>query len=224
MSSSFEAGPFTEEELQVLESYRVPRSEEWSLRSPALIVVDITESFVGPDLPVAEAQRESPTACGENGWRAIEKVAPLLDAFRAAGAPVAFSGFGWLPAAPGVPARAGRSETALRPDVVVKELAPQPGEFEFVKVKPSAFFGTPLMTWLNSWGVDQVVVVGCTTSGCVRATVLDAYSYGLDVLLPHDGCFDRVTTSHQVSLTELNVRYARIVSCADVITEFEERR
>lgn len=215
--------PLSEEEVQILAAYRAPRPAEWSLRSPALIVVDVTESFVGPDLPVAEAQRESPTACGENGWRAIEKVAPLLAAFRAAGAPVAFSGFGWLPSPSGVTARPGAGSTTLRPDVVVADLAPMPGEYEFVKIGPSAFFATALLTWLNTRGVDQVVVVGCTTSGCVRATVVDAYSYGLEVLLPHDGCFDRVETSHRMSLTDLDVKYARVLTCADVIAKLEGR-
>ena len=213
---------FSDEELQILETYRVPRPDTWGLSSPALVVVDMTESFVGPDLPVPEAQRECPTACGENAWRAIERVQPLLAAFRAAGAPVAFTGFGFLPPAPGAPVL--RPPTALRPDVVVEQLSPRAGELELVKVKPSAFFGTPLLTWLVTRQVDQVVVVGGTTSGCVRGTALDAYSHGFDVLVPRDGCFDRVQTSHEVTLTDLDIKYARTVTCADVIDRLGERR
>ena len=61
------------------------------------------------------------------------------------------------------------------------------------------------------------MVVGGATSGCVRGTVLDAYSHGLDVLIGYDGCFDRVRTSHVATLTDLDVKYGRLVSCAELV-------
>jgi maleamate amidohydrolase len=79
------------------------------------------------------------------------------------------------------------------------------------KVKPSAFFGTPLASHLISLGVDTVVVTGCTTSGCVRATVTDAFSYNFRVLLVEEGTFDRGEVSHKVNLFDLNQKYADVV-------------
>ena len=207
---------FTEQERGILAGYRRPRSPDWGLRSPALLVVDVVESFVGPDLPVVEAQRECRTACGEHAWRAIESIVPLLAAFRRRGDPVAFSTIAQFPSLPQLPAQA-HGPGDLRADMVVEPLSPVEGELVLAKVRPSAFFGTPLLTWLMLRGVDQVVVVGGATSGCVRATVLDAYSHGLEVLLPHDGCFDRVTTSHVVSLVDLDTKYARVVNAPDVV-------
>ena len=158
---------FSQQELDILETYRLQRPATWQLSAPALLVVDIVESFVGPDVPVEEAQRECVTACGQNAWRAIEQIVPMLAAFRRAGAPVAFSTITALPAAPGRPDARGPGR--LRSDVVVEPLRPQDGEYQFSKVRPSAFFGTPLIAWLTMRRVDQVVVVGGATSGCVRA-------------------------------------------------------
>lgn len=210
------ARPFTADELAILRAYRVPRPDEWELSSPALLVVDIVESFVGPDAPVPQAQEQCVTACGENAWRAIERISPMLEAFRAHGAPVAFSTLGPLPPPPGGSGRPRRPRTALRPDVVIGPLSPLGHEYQFAKPAPSAFFGTPLMTWLTARRVDQVVIVGGATSGCVRGTALDAYSFGFEVLLAADGCFDRVRTSHQVTLTDIDTKYGRVVSCQDV--------
>jgi nicotinamidase-related amidase len=206
---------FSERELDILATYRIPRPAEWELSSPALLVVDVVESFVGPDVPVTEAQNECVTACGENAWRAVERIGPLLESFRRRGLPVAFSTIGSLPLRPG--GRPRRAPSALRADVVIEPLAPVEGELEFAKITPSAFFGTPLMSWLTARRVDQVVVVGGATSGCVRATALDAYSYGLDVLIPEDGCFDRVRTSHVASLTDIDTKYGRVVQSVEVL-------
>src|SRR5690606_19884959 len=131
-------------------------------------------------------------------------------------APVAFTVIRPLPAPPGGAARAARPASALRSDHVISELAPASGEYVLPKAYPSAFFGTPLLTWLVQRGVTQVILVGGATSGCVRATALDAFCSGLEVLLVADGCFDRVRTSHEVTLTDMDVKYARVVRSQEV--------
>ena len=211
--------PFTDDERAILATYQIPRPDQRELRSPALVVVDIVESFVGRDVPVPEAQKDCATACGENAWRAIEHIVPMLEAFRRHRAPVAFSTLASYPLAPGQAPR--RPKTSLRTDLVVEPLAPIEGEYTFAKPAPSAFFGTALLAWLIRRKVDQVVLVGGATSGCVRATAVDASSYGLDVLLAEDGCFDRVLTSHEVTLTELDTKYSRRVRCADVVDRLD---
>lgn len=212
---------FIDEERAILENYRIPRSDGWELSSPALIVIDIVESFVGRDVPVLEAQQDCATACGENAWRAIERIAPMLDAFRRQQLPVAFTTLGGYPPVPGVPPR--RPATSLRTDTVIAPLAPREGEYVHAKPAPSVFFSTPMMAWLTRRQVDQVVLVGGSTSGCVRASAVDANSHGLDVLLAEDGCFDRIWTSHEVALTDLDVKYGRRVLCSDVTERLDAR-
>jgi maleamate amidohydrolase len=211
-------------ELEVLQTYRVTRPETWVLANPALLVVDVVDSFVGLDAPVAEAQRECPTACGAPAWTAVRRIAPLLAAFRDRDLPVAFSTVDLSLSARGAEDSAKADPDALRPDVVVSALSPRPSEFVFSKIRPSAFFGTPLITWLHSRAVDQLVVVGGATSGCVLASVLDAYSFGYDVLLPADACFDRVQTSHLVSLTDIDVKYARVIRSVEVLNKLDGMR
>lgn len=80
------------------------------------------------------------------------------------------------------------------------------------KAKPSAFFGTPLLSVLIDLGVDSLVVCGGTTSGCVRATVVDAFSYNLAVAVAAEATFDRIEASHWMSLYDLNLKYAEVVS------------
>ena len=95
---------------------------------------------------------------------------------------------------------------------VVSELAPGPDEVVIRKIKPSAFFGTPLASYLNELKIDSLVITGCTTSGCVRATVVDAFSLNYRVVIPSDGVFDRFELSHQVSLFDLSLKYADVVT------------
>src|SRR5207302_2004158 len=83
--------------------------------------------------------------------------------------------------------------------------------FVIEKLKPSAFFGSPLVGHLVEWKVDQVLVVGGTTSGCVRATAVDAFSHNFRVSLVEEGCFDRGEASHAIALWDLNAKYADVV-------------
>ncbi len=102
-------------------------------------------------------------------------------------------------------------------DVIVDELTPHEGEVVIDKgTKPSAFFGTPLASYLINCGSDTVIVCGMTTSGCVRATVLDAYQFNFSVMVPFECCGDRSQTSHKVSLFDMHMKYADVVNLATV--------
>jgi maleamate amidohydrolase len=203
---------FSPEDQQVLDAYRRAKPAEWDLTAPALLVVDVVESFVGRDVPVVEAQRDGVTACGEKAWRALGPMAELVAAFRAAGRPVLYSTIKNLPSS-GSGGRAG----TLRPDTVVEQVAPREGEAVFPKPRPSMFFATPLLATLVAEGIREVVVVGGATSGCVRSTVLDAFSNSFTVILPKDACFDRVDACHDMALFELDLKYARVTSTSDVV-------
>ncbi len=86
-----------------------------------------------------------------------------------------------------------------------------------VKAKPSAFFGTPLPIYLRTLGVDTLLVCGTSTSGCVRATVVDGFSHGYHVFVVEDGCFDRSEFSHRVNLFEMNAKYADVITLDEAL-------
>jgi len=89
------------------------------------------------------------------------------------------------------------------------------------KLKPSGFFGTPMAGYLTQLGCDSVIVTGTTTSGCVRATVVDAFSLNYRVILAEEGCFDRSEASHAVSLCDMHAKYADVVSTAEILSYFD---
>jgi nicotinamidase-related amidase len=84
------------------------------------------------------------------------------------------------------------------------------------KRKPSAFFGTLFMSHLNFLDVDTLIMTGCTTSGCLRATTVDAYSYNFKVVIPEETAFDRFECSHAVNLFDLNCKYADVAPASEV--------
>ena len=99
---------------------------------------------------------------------------------------------------------------------IVAEIAPQPQDIVVKKQKPSGFFGSNLISYLNLLQCDSLIVAGTTTSGCVRATVIDAFSYNIRVAVVEDGCFDRSEASHAIALCDMHAKYADIVPAAKV--------
>ena len=100
---------------------------------------------------------------------------------------------------------------------IVPQIAPQPRDLVIYKHKPSAFFGTPLVSFLVQLGVDSLLLTGTTTSGCVRATAIDAFSYNYRVAVVEEGCFDRSQASHAVSLCDMHAKYADVVKLEDAL-------
>jgi maleamate amidohydrolase len=105
---------------------------------------------------------------------------------------------------------------------IIAMIAPGPRDIVIRKQKPSGFFGTNLASYLTLLGCDSVIVVGTTTSGCVRATVVDAFSLNYRVALAEEGCFDRSEASHAVSLCDMHAKYADVVSTAEILTYFHQ--
>ena len=186
---------------------------------PALLVIDATLKFMGtPGLSLDASIAKWPLSCGPYAWAAVPGIARMLELFRARGLPIFFtigedradalSQGRWH----GKNARIVQTtEEEAVVNRVVSELAPGPDEVVIRKIKPSAFFGTPLASYLNELKIDSLVITGCTTSGCVRATVVDAFSLNYRVVIPSDGVFDRFELSHQVSLFDLSLKYADVV-------------
>jgi len=99
---------------------------------------------------------------------------------------------------------------------IVNEIAPQASDIVIRKLKPSGFFGTPLQSVLNDYRVDTLLVTGGSTSGCVRATVVDAFSLNYFVAVVEEGVFDRIQLSHKANLLDMNIKYADVMKAEDV--------
>ena len=194
-------------------------------RRPALLIIDTNYEFCGhEDRPLLEVIRSWPTACGEDAWRAVRVMRGLIDACKAKGLPVFYStntrrpdGFdsgswNWKSAN-----RSGPRRRMDRADDIVDAIAPRPEDVIIRKTKPSVFFGTAFLSFLVDLGVDSLIVCGGTTSGCVRASVIDAFSQNLRCAVVAEACFDRFESSHAVSLLDMQAKYADVVSAAEAI-------
>ena len=186
---------------------------------PALLIVDVTYAFTGSrPMPVLEAVAECRTACGETAWAAVEQIRRLAASARSAKAPVFYTrarpvqALGGLGQWAAKSARAAEDLASNRSSTIVAELEPQPGDYVLEKSKPSAFFGTDLLSLLVLNRVDTLLVTGGAASGCVRATVLDAFSYNFPVVVVPEATFDRSETVRAVNLFDLHVKYANLMS------------
>ena len=90
-------------------------------------------------------------------------------------------------------------------------------DFTFTKGGPSIFFGTPLVTFLNKNGIDTVIICGCTTSGCVRASIVDSFSYGYRTIVPEECVGDMEEGPHRDNLRDVGRRYADVLPVARVL-------
>jgi nicotinamidase-related amidase len=194
---------------------------------PALIVVDCTYGFTGSEgKTLEEAIAEFPTACGPVSWQAIPRIARLLGLFRERKLPVVFTN-----AAIDDGSFAGRpTKREPRPRDEVKynqfppAIAPRPDEWVLAKTKASAFFQTPLSAYLVKQKVDTAVVCGVSTSGCVRATAVDAHSHGFLTFVIDDCCFDRSHFAHCTNLFDLQAKYAAVLSLDELAAIMQPMR
>ncbi|MFZ7942253.1 MULTISPECIES: isochorismatase family protein [Bacillaceae] len=198
-------------------------------QKPALVIVDVQYGFTG-DSPedIEQSIQKYPTSCGERSWAAIEQIKNLLNKAREIDIPVFFTIIEGSKSA-------SNERVAIKGNIfdhpallegekgtqVVEELKPQYGEIVISKKKPSAFFGTPLVSYLTAQQIDTVIVTGCTTSGCVRATVIDAFSNNYRVVVPEECAFDRGIASHAINLFDMQQKYADVVPVEEVISELE---
>jgi len=190
---------------------------------PVLLVIDLFYSALGHERkPLLESIRDWPMSCGLEGWAAVDRTVELIAGARAARVPVIYAR-----ALPGFPSdwfrrddrgdRRNRSLDHLPPDLrrlaneIVAEVAPQPGDLVIEKTCASVFAGTPLLHHLRAIGTDTVIVCGESTSGCVRATVVDAATYRYRVGVVGDCCFDRTQASHWMNLFDMHQKYGEVM-------------
>lgn len=197
---------------------------------PALLIIDDYYDALGTKRqPLLESIKSWPMSCGLEGWAAIDRTVPLLQAARDNGIPVVFvkgvdGGFpspwaraGHQPRQPELPPS---PEELARANDIVDELRPLPGELIIQKAAPSAFAGTPLQYHLSYLGIDTVIACGETTSGCVRATVVDGATARFRIGVVSDCCFDRTQASHFINLFDMHQKYADVVTSSAAVEYF----
>lgn len=180
-------------------------------RRPAVVVVDFTRGFTEPEF-----------ATGADMSQEVHETARLVQAARDAGAPVVFTAIAygspvegrvWHQKAPGM-ATLLTGSAAVELDPRLDRRSDEP---LVVKHGASAFFGTGLAPLLVGLGVDTVVICGATTSGCVRATAVDAVQYGFPVLVPRECCGDRAEGPHEANLFDIDAKYGDVLALDDVV-------
>lgn len=205
---------------ETLELYRHYRRDTFVGPTPALLAVDLYElAYQGGDHPVPIVAQTYPSSCGEYAHAAIPPTQRLFAAARAAGIPIFYTTSETRPDAKPADINATeRRGVPADPAVfeIKAEFAPQPGDAVIRKMRASGFYGTPLLAQLTQLGVQSVIVCGESTSGCVRASAVDAYSNGFHVTLVEECCFDRHLLSHKINLFDMHHKYADVMSIAAV--------
>jgi nicotinamidase-related amidase len=196
---------------------------------PGILLIDLYRAVFGDrPQPLLEAIEEWPQSCGMAAWDAVPHIQELLAVGRELEIPITHVTMltntgveGW-----GVPRgrRPGQRKPAIKPvgspdpnHEIIPEVGPIPGEAVIRKASPSAFWGTPLIAHLQVQEVDTLIVVGESTSGCVRASVVDACTYRFKVVIAEEGVFDRHEAPHAINLFDLNQKYADVLPTSQVI-------
>jgi len=193
---------------------------------PALLIIDVQYRTVGTTpQPFWESIKEFPTSCGDVGWKAVANIQKLLALFREKNWPVLYPHV-----APKKATDGGRLAEKV-PAIMnipahgydfVKEVAPREGDVLLPKKHPSAFFGTALASHLIDLQADTLIVTGCTTSGCVRGSVVDAFSLNFRVAVPEDAVYDRSQVSHAVNLFDMSEKYADVGTTESIISNLKK--
>lgn len=179
---------------------------------PALLIVDFQRGFTDPSCPV-----------GSELSKEIIATKSLVDLIRKKQLPVAFTAVGfdasgrdgatWLCKMPGLAVLAEHSKWCE----IDARLKPGAGEPVWIKRASSAFFGTPIIPFLTASRVDTLILTGCVTSGCIRATAVDAVSFGYRTIVPAECVGDRAEGPHTWSLFDIDSKYADVEPLARVL-------
>jgi nicotinamidase-related amidase len=209
----------------VLEIYADYRRKTYVGPRPALLAVDLYELvYRGGPRPPAELVRNHPSTCGEYAYAAIDPTKRLFAAARAAALPIFYStGDVRAESRPTLVTATKRNKPPVDPsDYVIRaEFKPQPQDVVITKQRASVFYGTPLAAHLTQLGVQTLIICGESTSGCVRATAVDAYSHGYHVVLVEECCFDRSILSHKVNLFDLHHKYCDVMHVDEVVSHLD---
>jgi nicotinamidase-related amidase len=198
-------------------------------KKPALLLIDLYRWVFGDKpQPVLDAIKTWPGSCGMAGWNAIPHIQTLLRTARELRIPIIHvTGLGDAGVAEWSFRRSESNNRAkLSPEEldrqhrkfdIIDEVEPLPGETVLKKSSPSAFWGTPLIGHLNHLGIDTVIACGESTSGCVRASVVDGTTYRFRMIVAEECVFDRHEACHAINLFDMNQKYADVLPLEQIV-------
>lgn len=196
-------------------------------KKPLLLIIDPQYNYMGENVPIEEQLHKYPSGGGSTAWNTVEKVQALKAMADALNIPTIytrnvqkkttqFDSFAL---------KANRDQSNYIDGSfgtqIVEELLPNDEDIIVDKCYASAFFGTPLISYLVKLGVDSLIVVGGSTSGCVRATIVDAVTHNFNVAIVEDAVYDRIELSHKAALLDLWMKYCDVIDTEQVLTYFD---
>ncbi|MFA5527845.1 MAG: isochorismatase family protein [Peptostreptococcales bacterium] len=196
-------------------------------KKPVIMVIDAQKKFVGVDKPILESMALYPLSIGEKAFKALDQIKKVIEAGRKRQIPIFYTTSGFLKDEmvfnTFAKKRIRHEDSKIIPedgDEIIESIQPLEGDFKVHKRFSSAFFGTPLISFLNMLHCDTLIVTGFTTSGCIRAFVIDAASYNYSVAVVKDCVADRFDMSHESSLFDMNLKHADVVMSEDIMEYF----
>jgi len=207
-----------------LKLYAGWRRETFVGPRPALLCIDLYDLvYRGGAHPPAELNDRYPNTCGIYAHRAIAPTKRLIAAVRGAGIPIFFCTQDIRPnnRPPGAVSTRRKREVPDDGYGIYREFALEPGDILIPKQRASIFAGTPLASHLALLGAQSLIVCGESTSGCVRASVVDGYSSGHHVTVVEECTYDRAELTHKVNLFDMHHKYADVMHLDEVVAHLE---
>jgi nicotinamidase-related amidase len=213
---------------EILETYTPYHRKTYIGQRPALLAIDLYNLVYegGPKYP-HELVKEHKSSCGVYAYNAIKPTQELFALARSLKIPVFYTTSETRKEVqPDAVSATNRQKTPIDPRLfeIREEFKPEPGDIVIYKERASGFFGTPLVAHLTQRGIDSLIVCGESTSGCVRASCVDAYSLGYHVSLVEECVFDRSILSHKVNLFDLHHKYTDVMKLEQVKDELRRER
>lgn len=207
---------------EILSTYDCYKRDTYIGTRPALLAIDLYNLvYKGGPQPPHVTTPDFPNTCGVYAHDAIEPTQKLFAACRAAGIPIYYVTAVYSPNRVQSTKR-GKPMQSVESDFDIYEaFTPEPGDVVFRKERASAFFGTPLIAHLNQRDINSLIVCGESTSGCVRASVVEAYSYGFHISITEECVFDRSELSHKVNLFDMHHKYADVMKLDEVLSHLD---
>ena len=208
-----------------LQLYAGWRRESFVGPRPALLAIDLYDLvYRGGSRPPIELNDSHPNTCGIFAHRAIEPTKRLFAAARRAGLPIFYCTQETRPnnrPKGAVSTRNQRPRPGPDAYAIYHEFTPEPSDVVIWKQRASAFQGSPLFSHLSILGIQSLIVCGESTSGCVRASVVDAYSNGFHISLVEECTFDRAELTHKVNLFDLHHKYADVMHIDEIVAHLD---
>jgi len=211
-----------------LQLYAGWRRETFVGPRPALLAIDLYDLvYRGGAHPPIEINDRHPNTCGVFAHRTIEPTKRLFAAARRAGIPIFYCTQETRPnnrPQGAVSTRSQRARPAADAYAIYHEFTPEASDVVIWKQRASAFQGTPLLSHLSILGIQSLIMCGESTSGCVRASAVDAYSSGFHVSLVEECTFDRAELTHKVNLFDLHHKYVDVMHLDEVVSHLDGMR